>query len=118
MRIFRGAHHRKSSGDFRKAGGIRFRSAAKKDAKAPVVAKKEEKKDAKKVSLVQTSDAVLKNFHTSKKIEMQLERGQDYVILQTGTAENPVLIAFPGEAQPTGFVGFFKNMYHKMFNWI
>jgi len=90
--------------------------------KAPVAHKAEAKKvvaaPAKKASLLQVAREKLANFHTSKKISIDLERGQDYVILQTGSAENPTLIAFPGRQQPTGIVGFFKAAYHKMFSWI
>lgn len=94
------------------------KAAAQKDVKK--VAHKEEKKaaPAKKASLLQVAREKLSNFHTSKKIAIDLERGQDYVILQTGSAENPTLIAFPGRQQPTGIVGFFKAAYHKMFSWI
>lgn len=86
------------------------------------VAHKDEHKNAKvavkKVSLLQVAREKLANFHTSKKISIDLERGQDYVILQTGSAENPTLIAFPGLQQPTGIVGFLKAAYHRMFSWI
>jgi hypothetical protein len=88
-----------------------------KDAKHAVAAKAEAHKP-KKTSLLQIAREKLANFHTSKKISIDLERGQDYVILQTGGSENPTLIAFPGRQQPTGIVGFFKSAYHRMFSWI
>jgi len=86
--------------------------------KAEKVAHKDAKVAPKKVSLLQIAREKLANFHTSKKISIDLERGQDYVILQTGSAESPTLIAFPGIQQPTGIVGFFKAAYHRMFSWI
>lgn len=76
------------------------------------------KEAPKKASLLQVSREKLANFHTSQKISIDLERGQDYVILQTGSVEKPTLIAFPGRQQPTGIVGFFKAAYHRMFSWI
>ena len=88
-----------------------------KDAKHAVAAKGEAHKP-KKTSLLQIAREKLANFHTSKKISIDLERGQDYVILQTGGSENPTLIAFPGRQQPPGIVGFFKSAYHRMFSWI
>jgi len=93
------------------------KKADEKKTEKKVEEKKVEKKEAKskKIAFLQeAASASTERFFTSKNIGVQLQAGQDYVILQTGTAENPTLIAFPGPPQSAGIVGFFK----RMFSWI